>query len=238
MANEPDRLAPAVQSSVAAQAIAEAQLDIQVDAMKAELTKLGGADSITVEAGEIGTQAVDISKIEYIPLYNTLDGRRAFVLPSMLRGKLGLIWREEHQVPQSLVGQNVWRAVPVDVGEHGPGLLCWLHEDSPMREKANKLGIPHVCVKANIPNEFILQQHMEIKHKKVFKVFDQAVERELQAEARDDQKGYMESLQTLIKQGNAVDPELIAAIVVAVSKAEAQATEPVPIQPLKEPTDG
>ena len=155
--------------------VEEAILDTEIDAMRGKFAAEQDTSMVT-HVGEIGKESVDISSIEYLPLYNSRDGRKVNVLPTMLKAKLTLRWREGHDVPVELVGEKVWSITPVEVFK-GQTLLCPLHPDAEGRAKVDTMGVTTSCRRGDLPNALVRRLHMEKRH---------PVEERVLAEARDE----------------------------------------------------
>lgn len=186
---------------------------MRVEALQRELTK-GASDSMTVESGEIGNAAVDVARQEYLTLYNTRARREVSVLPSMLKAKLSLKWRSEHDVPVELIGRNVWSEFEVEFPPEGETYVCELHIDHPDRYRADAQGITTVCRREGIPNLWSLKRHMEVKHSIETQALRAAERDEREAEARAEQTAYLEALKTVSDKGITKDDlkELVLAI--------------------------
>lgn len=179
--------------------VEEALLDTKVDEMKSKFSADMDTSMVT-HAGPIGQEATDISSIEYMPLYNTKDGRKVDVLPTMLKAKLTLRWRSEHDVPEELIGEKVWSISPVEVAR-GQELLCPLHPKAEGRAMADTMGVVTVCRRDNLPNALVRRLHMEKRHPVEQRVMDEQRDDMRRAEDRESQQATLAAMQALAGNG-------------------------------------
>lgn len=150
------------QQRVVEDAIMAAQI---ADIQEAQGAAQGQPGIVTVTSQPIGSkgEGTDISKQEYVTVYNTLDGRPKELLPSQLTGKLGLRWRDHMWVPENLVGTKIWSLEPVETPDR-EFYKCLLHADDPNADMYRGYGITTICRKHNFGSKMAIRQHMAGRH--------------------------------------------------------------------------
>ena len=178
--------------------IAQAELEMQVKALRAQLEGSGDDEGPVVsskEADALG-DAVDISRQNYVQLYNTSDGRKVDVLPVMLTAKLSLKWRRGQMVANELLDQPVWSLTPVKRPDN-EDLVCDLHPQGRNRDQADALGVTTVCPRVSIPNSFVLKRHMKAKHPDELAILDEHQNELRRDEDRAVQEAHLTALEKL-----------------------------------------
>ena len=191
------------QQQMAEDAIAEAasdELQRQIkDSSAKEVYEKLASGGVEAKVTGVTVDGVDLSRQEYVPLYRHLDGKKIFVLPTMLSKRINVLLPNKPHIPKRLRGKKAWlSAPPTDLPERRH-IKCMLHEDGEHRARMDQIGLSgRICNNANMPDEFALTRHMEVKHKHVWKVIQDADEKDARNELIQDRKEQGTQTDTLV----------------------------------------
>ncbi len=188
------------------EAIREQALDAAIEEMKS-ISSADGEQILSKIDQHVGNMkveesfVVDSQFVDTVNIYSTVDGTPSTVLVSMLSKVLRRRVPPDSNIPERFHGQRAFALKPPEDVPVRQKLLCWLHPDHPMREELDELGLTTAtCRKANIPSEFEVQSHVQMKHKRTWATIEAHRSEIRQQQGIDAQMQQAEAMTTLAEE--------------------------------------
>lgn len=182
------------------------EMEAELDAVKRRYQSMLDSEEVEVAPG-VGAKALKGHTTEvWVHLYNLKDGTVSTVTTEAAQKKIkqrgpdgSMVWslrppahfqyeRDKVTGRPVKVNETVWK--------------CRLHPTADDREWLDRIGLMgRECMKANIPSQFALEQHMTMKHKAEWKVIQREEEAKTEREARDVARMQAEAMLALAGRG-------------------------------------
>lgn len=188
-----------------------AELDMEADI---EAVRRRYASMVATVDGEVDESAPGLtSRVvkgqtseAWVHLYSTKDGTVSTVTVENARKKTKMYdaagkpsW-STRPIPGFEYTRDKVTGRPIKVNPHA--LKCRLHVDSEDREWLDSIGLAgQECPKSNIPSQFRLQRHMEIKHKAEWATIQREENESKEQESRGLMRMQAEAMQALAQRG-------------------------------------